>query len=70
VIVNALPKGKVLAFCVVDPYRIADLAFDTLRQLSQRAVDFFVLLPSHMDVKRGTLRSMSRKAIRRSKKNE
>jgi len=31
---SAIPSGKVLTFCFVDPYRIADLLFDTLRVLS------------------------------------
>jgi len=49
---SAIPSGKVLTFCFVDPYRIADLLFDTLRVLSSRYVDFLVLLPSFMDVNR------------------
>ena len=51
-ILSHLPTGKVLAFCFVDPYRIADLHFDSLRQLASRPVDFLVLLPSYMDVHR------------------
>jgi three-Cys-motif partner protein len=51
-LLSAIPGGKVLTFCFADPYRIADLRFDTLRVLSSRYVDFLVLLPSFMDVNR------------------
>jgi len=51
-VLSAIPNGKVLTFCFVDPYKIANLAFDTLRLLSSRFVDFLVLLPSYMDVNR------------------
>lgn len=56
-VLSALPSDKVLTFCFVDPYRIADLRFDTLRLLSSQAhtsrnIDFLVLLPSFMDVNR------------------
>ena len=51
-VLSAIPIGKVLSFCFVDPYKIANLAFDTLRALSIRFVDFLVLLPSYMDVNR------------------
>lgn len=51
-VLSAIPAGRVLTFCFVDPYRIANLAFATLRALSSRYVDFLVLLPSYMDVNR------------------
>ena len=51
-LLSAIPAGRVLTFCFVDPYKIANLAFGTLRALSSRYVDFLVLLPSYMDVNR------------------
>lgn len=43
---------KVLSFCVVDPCKIGNLAFDTIRTLSAKFMDFFVLIPSYMDANR------------------
>lgn len=51
-VLSAIPPGRVLAFCFADPYKVANLAFDTIRALSSRNVDFLVLLPSYMDVNR------------------
>ncbi len=46
-------KGSgLLAFCVVDPFRIANLSFETIRKLSVIRADFLVLIPSHMDANR------------------
>jgi three-Cys-motif partner protein len=44
--------NRALAFCVVDPFKLRNLRFDTLRQLSSRFMDFFVLVPTHMDANR------------------
>jgi len=42
-----------LAFCFVDPYRKAELAFSTLKEIAERLyVDFLVLIPSYMDIGR------------------
>jgi three-Cys-motif partner protein len=46
------PDHKVLTFCVVDPFNMRDLSFETLRSLSARFVDFLVLIPSGMDANR------------------
>ena len=52
-LIKQLPQpGKgntVLALCVVDPYKIADFRFETIRRLSARFMDFFMLIPSFMD---------------------
>lgn len=44
---------KVLTFCLVDPYRLGDLQFTSLRALAiDRSIDFLVLIPSGMDATR------------------
>ncbi len=40
------PGFKVLCFCFVDPYRLENLRFETIRRLATRYVDFLVLIPS------------------------
>ncbi|MCD6217407.1 three-Cys-motif partner protein TcmP [bacterium] len=42
----------VLTFCIVDPYRIDNLHFATIRSLAKLFMDFFVLIPTHMDAQR------------------
>ena len=55
-ILDQIPVGrrdfKVLTFCFVDPYKLENLAFDTIKKLSTRFVDFLVLIPSGMDANR------------------
>jgi three-Cys-motif partner protein len=46
------PGSSVLSFCFVDPFGMANLSFDTIRQLSTRLMDFLVLIPSGMDASR------------------
>lgn len=43
---------KVLGFCFLDPYRLQNLHFSTIRTLSKRLMDFLVLIPSGMDANR------------------
>ena len=43
---------KVLAFCFVDPFKLDDLAFSTIENLSARFMDFLVLVPTDMDANR------------------
>jgi three-Cys-motif partner protein len=43
---------RVLSFCVVDPYNVSNLKFETIKKLSQIYADFLVLIPSHMDANR------------------
>ncbi|MDT5124000.1 MAG: hypothetical protein QOC96_3482 [Acidobacteriota bacterium] len=43
---------KVLCFCFVDPFKLENLKFDTIRRLSSRFVDFLILIPSGMDAHR------------------
>lgn len=46
-------KGfKVLCFCFVDPYSLNNLAFETIRKLASRSMDFLILIPSGMDANR------------------
>jgi three-Cys-motif partner protein len=49
---EAAGGGTYLTFCFVDPFRCADLAFATLRGLSELYADFLILVPSFMDANR------------------
>ncbi|HEU0143949.1 MAG TPA: three-Cys-motif partner protein TcmP [Nitrososphaera sp.] len=50
-------KGfKVLSFCFADPYKLANLKFETIRQMSSRFIDFLILIPSGMDANRNISR--------------
>jgi three-Cys-motif partner protein len=59
-ILDKIPKHRVgfrvLAFCFVDPFRLENLAFDTIRKLAIRYMDFLVLIPSGMDANRNESR--------------
>ncbi len=44
--------NKVLCFCVIDPYKIENFAFNTIENLSKIFMDFLVLIPSYMDANR------------------
>lgn len=47
------PSYKGLTFCFVDPYTTKNLHFSTLRKISSSIyVDFVVLIPSFMDIRR------------------
>jgi len=43
---------KVLGFCFLDPFQMQNLHFSTVATLSQRFMDFLVLIPSSMDANR------------------
>lgn len=43
---------KVLGFCFLDPFQMQNLYFSTIEGLSQRFMDFLVLIPSSMDANR------------------
>lgn len=43
---------KVLAFCFVDPFKLDNMAFSTIEQLSARFMDFLILIPTDMDANR------------------
>ena len=45
------PSNKVLSFCFVDPYDLS-IKFSTIRKLSDRFVDFLILLALGMDASR------------------
>ncbi|QSV45741.1 three-Cys-motif partner protein TcmP [Geobacter benzoatilyticus] len=46
------PTYKVLGFCFVDPFKIDNLKFTTLKRLSAKYMDFLVLIPTGMDARR------------------
>ncbi len=46
------PGFSVLCFCFADPFKLENLQFETIRQLSARFVDFLILVPSGMDANR------------------
>jgi three-Cys-motif partner protein len=43
---------KVLGFCFLNPFQMQNLYFSTISTLSQRFMDFLVLIPSSMDAHR------------------
>ena len=55
-VLSAIPTAsrayKVLSFCFVDPFSLQNLRFETIRLLSNRFVDFLVLIPAYMDARR------------------
>ncbi|MCI0652557.1 MAG: three-Cys-motif partner protein TcmP [Planctomycetes bacterium] len=55
-VLNEIPAASsnhtVLSLCIVDPYKLEDLRFDTIAALSVRYVDFLCLIPSFMDANR------------------
>lgn len=56
---QANPNFKVLSFCFADPFALENLAFDTIRELSSRFIDFLVLIPTGMDAVRNVSRYIS-----------
>lgn len=55
-VLGDVPRGtrdyRVLSFCFLDPYKLSNLKFETVRKLASRFVDFLVLIPSGMDAHR------------------
>src|SRR4030042_4220218 len=56
-VLGAIPQFskslKRLAFCLVDPYKAADIRFQTIKKIAERIyVDFLIMIPSYMDVNR------------------
>lgn len=55
-IISSIPMhnrdSRVLSFCFVDPYNMKNLNFQTIRKLSEKYVDFLILIPSYMDAHR------------------
>ena len=51
-----IPRGhkgfRVLTFCFADPYNLKSLRFSTVQVLSERLVDFLILIPAGMDATR------------------
>jgi three-Cys-motif partner protein len=50
------PNFKVLTFCYVDPFRLENLDFATIRTLAAMYVDFLVLIPTGMDPGRNEMK--------------
>jgi three-Cys-motif partner protein len=52
-VLQELPRhhsgSGVLSFCVLDPFKLGNLKFNTIERLSTIFVDFLVLIPSYMD---------------------
>lgn len=53
---------KILAFCFVDPFKLGNLRFDTIRALSSRFVDFLIHLPA-MDPRRNEDRYIGKSKV-------
>lgn len=56
-VLKAIPhfsKGyKGLTFCLVDPYKAADIRFHTIKKIADQIyVDFLIMIPSYMDINR------------------
>ena len=55
-ILDAIPQHsstyRVLSFCFADPYKLKNLKFSTIKRLSDKYMDFLVLLPTYMDAHR------------------
>jgi three-Cys-motif partner protein len=43
---------RALSFCFVDPYKIKNLNFQTIKKLAERYIDYLILIPSFMDAHR------------------
>ena len=43
---------RVLSFCFADPYKVSNLQFNTIKRLSDKYIDFLILLPTYMDAHR------------------
>ncbi len=58
-ILNCIPRPsknyKVLTFCLIDPYKLKNFQFITISDLSKIYVDFLLLIPTNMDLKRNWL---------------
>ncbi len=52
-------NNTVLTFCLVDPYNLSNLHFNTISQLSNILIDFLVLIPTCMDAKRNWLKYLA-----------
>jgi len=67
-IVNFIPRpsrtNRVLSFCVLDPYNINNLCFNTIENLAAKIfVDFLILIPSYMDANRNLQNYYHNKSI-------
>ena len=55
-VLNLIPAHsksfKVLCFCFVDVYKASDFNFKTIKRLSQKYMDFLILIPTNMDILR------------------
>ena len=46
------PNCRVLTFCFADPYKLDNLKFSTIKRLSERFMDFLILIPTGYDANR------------------
>lgn len=55
-VISNIPKHhkgfKVLTFCFVDPFKVKNFNFQTIRKLAEKYIDFLILIPSGMDANR------------------
>ena len=55
-IIKSIPKHhigyRVISFCFADPYKVKNLKFNTIKRLSNKYIDFLILLPTYMDAHR------------------
>lgn len=51
-IVSSIRESRILTFCFVDPFKVANLCFATIESLSRLKIDFLVLIPTYMDAVR------------------
>lgn len=49
-----IQKGnRLLGFCFLDPFKMGNLRFSTIKELTVGYMDFLILIPTGMDAKRG-----------------
>ena len=67
-ILSAIPapssEHPVITLCFVDPYRLENIRFSTIRSLSVMRMDFLVLIPAYMDAHRNLPRYFAPESTR------
>ena len=56
---SEIPENS-LSFCFVDPYKVSELRFDTIKSLDNKHMDFLILLPLGMDAIRNVKTNYTR----------
>jgi three-Cys-motif partner protein len=67
-IIKAIPRFtkslRGLSFCLVDPFKAADIRFQTIKEISEHIyVDFLILIPSYMDINRNRVNYLKTRNI-------